>query len=133
MAVFKAPRITTEQRITLLLDPSEIVFDTNENAFYGGNGTDLGGFRFAGGTGSGTLFSSGSVVVGEELSFIDLDRVYIKLMSVAVGRLAIHEGEHFTASVVSGKTRLTWIGSLATPGGAESIETGSKIYYVGAY
>jgi hypothetical protein len=54
-------------------------------------------------------------------------------MSCSVGRLAVHEGEDYTVSVVGGKTRLTWINSLANPSGAEKIETGDKIFFVGAY
>jgi hypothetical protein len=81
----------------------------------------------------GPSFSNGSVIVGAELGFIDLDKQYIKLMSCAVGRLMVHEGEDFTVSVVDGKTRLTWIGSLVNPDGAEAIETGDKVFFVGAY
>jgi len=44
MAIFKAPKITTTQRVGLLLEKSEIVYDTDSNLFYGGNGSDLGGF-----------------------------------------------------------------------------------------
>ena len=83
--------------------------------------------------GGGSSFSNGSVIVGVELSFVDLDRTYLKLMSCAVGRMAVHEGEDFTTSVVEGKTRLTWIGSLLAPGGAEAIETGDKVFFVGTY
>lgn len=81
----------------------------------------------------GPSFANGSVLVGEELGFIDLDREYIKLMSCAVGRMAVHEGEDYTVSVVAGKTRLTWINSLANPSGLEKIETGDKVFFVGAY
>jgi hypothetical protein len=85
------------------------------------------------GAADGPSFYSGSIVVGEELGFIELDRQYIKLMSCSVGRLAVHEGEDYTVSVVEGKTRLTWIGSLVNPGGAEAIDSGDKIFFVGAY
>lgn len=78
-------------------------------------------------------YSKGVVVVGAELSHIDLDRQYGLLLSVAVGRLMVHEGEDFTVSVVGGKTRLTWIGSLVNPGGDEAIETGDKVFYSGAF
>jgi hypothetical protein len=81
----------------------------------------------------GPSFFNSSAVIGEELAYLDLDREYIKLMSVAVGRLAIHEGEDFTVSVVAGKTRLTWIGSLANPSGTEKMEKGDKVFWVGAY
>ena len=53
-------------------------------------------------------------------------------MSVSIGRLAIHEGEDFTVSVVDGKTRLTWINSLAV-GGDQAIQTGDRVFFVGAY
>ncbi len=43
MAIFKAPRISTSQRMNLVLDQSEIVFDINQNIFYGGDGFTLGG------------------------------------------------------------------------------------------
>jgi len=54
-------------------------------------------------------------------------------MSCSVGRLAVHEGEDYTVSVVANKTRLTWIGSLANPSGEEKIETGDKVFFVGAF
>lgn len=81
----------------------------------------------------GPFFSSGSVVVGSELGYVDLDKEYIKLMSVSVSRATVHEGEDFTVSVVEGKTRLTWINSLANPNGAEKIESGDKVFWVGAH
>jgi hypothetical protein len=81
----------------------------------------------------GPFFSNGSAVVEDELAHIDLDKEYVKLMSVSVGRLAVHEGQDYTVSVVEGKTRLTWINSLANPDGEEKIELGDKIFWVGAY
>ena len=44
MAIFKAPRISTTQRMSLILQSSEIVFDTDLNMFFGGNDLQLGGF-----------------------------------------------------------------------------------------
>lgn len=52
MAVFKAPRINSTQRASLVLEPSEIVYDTDLNLFYGGNGQDIGGFPIGAGSGS---------------------------------------------------------------------------------
>lgn len=78
-------------------------------------------------------FGKGSTVVGSELSFLDLDRQYETVLTVSVGRLSVHEGEDFTVSVVGGKTRITWIGSLVNPDGAEAIETGDKVFWSGAY
>jgi hypothetical protein len=80
-----------------------------------------------------TRFAKGSQTVGENLEYIDLDREYKTILSVSVGRLAVHEDEDYTVSVVGGVTRLTWINSLAHPDGEESIETGYKVFYSGAY
>lgn len=78
-------------------------------------------------------FSKGSHVTGIELGFIDLDREYLKILSVSVGRLAVHEGDDYTLSVVGGVTRLTWVNSLANPSGEEKIETGDKVFWSGAF
>jgi hypothetical protein len=51
MAIFKTPRITTLQRLGLTLEDSEIVFDTDQKIFYGGNGSN-GGFPIGSGIGS---------------------------------------------------------------------------------
>lgn len=50
MAIFKAPRITTLQRLGLLLQASEIVYDLDTKSFWGGNGTTLGGFPLGAGS-----------------------------------------------------------------------------------
>lgn len=70
------------------------------------------------------------ITVGSpELSYIDCEH-QAKNMSlhVFVGRLAVHEGVDYTVSVVGGKTRITWAGSLVNPSGAESIELGDQVY-----
>lgn len=51
MAVFKVPRITTIQRSGLLLQIGEVVYDTDQNVFYGGNGVSTGGFLIGQGVG----------------------------------------------------------------------------------
>lgn len=43
MAIFKVPRLTSIQRATLTPEASEILFDTTNNNFYGGDGVTLGG------------------------------------------------------------------------------------------
>lgn len=43
MAIFKIPRINTSNRINLVLQESEIVFDVDEKACYTGDGETLGG------------------------------------------------------------------------------------------
>lgn len=54
MAIFKVPKITTIQRQVLLLDISELVYDIDENAFYGGDGVTIGG-NLIGGSGLGYI------------------------------------------------------------------------------
>lgn len=44
MAIFKAPKLTTVQRSTLVLEVSELVYDIDQRAFYGGDGHSVGGF-----------------------------------------------------------------------------------------
>jgi hypothetical protein len=44
MAVVKLPRITSDQRANLVLEASEIVYDVDKKAFFGGDGTNIGGF-----------------------------------------------------------------------------------------
>lgn len=53
MAILKVPRITTIDRITLLLQIGEIVYDIDSNVFYGGNGVSLGGFPIGSNSGFG--------------------------------------------------------------------------------
>lgn len=71
MAVFKAPRISSSQRATLILEASEIVFDTDLNSFYGGNGIDVGGFPIGQGASGNKLTYT--------LSELDIQRAFIVL------------------------------------------------------
>lgn len=43
MAIFKVPKINTENRASIVLDVSELVYDTDDTFFYGGDGETLGG------------------------------------------------------------------------------------------
>jgi hypothetical protein len=52
MAIFKAPKITTIQRQQLLLDVSELVYDVDQNIFYGGDGVTVGGLPLGSNVGS---------------------------------------------------------------------------------
>lgn len=64
-----------------------------------------------------------------DLSYVDLEfEARPKSLNAFIGRLAIHEGEDYTLSVVGGKTRVTWAGSLVSPSGSESVEVGDKFY-----
>lgn len=44
MAIFKCPKITTEQRLQLILQESELVYDLDQKIYYGGDSVRLGGF-----------------------------------------------------------------------------------------
>jgi len=68
-------------------------------------------------------------VSASELSYIDCQHQAKEMsLHVFVGRLAVHEGVDYTVSVVGGKTRITWAGSLVNPSGVESIELGDRVY-----
>jgi hypothetical protein len=45
MAIFRVPKITTNDRSQLVLSSSEIVYDTDTSAFFGGDGQTPGGFE----------------------------------------------------------------------------------------
>lgn len=73
MAIFKAPKITTAQRLALVLEVSEIVYDTNQKAFYGGDGVSNGGFPI--GSNSGILYER------IDLTQTDIDNKFVTLAS----------------------------------------------------
>ena len=78
-------------------------------------------------------FSKGYKIIEEELSYIDLDKKYENILFMSVGRLAVHENEDYVLSVIEGITRVTWIGSLASPDGEEKIELGDKVFWCGNF
>lgn len=49
MSIFKLPSITTAQRTVLVLQARELVFDTNLNQVFRGDGVTAGGLAFSGG------------------------------------------------------------------------------------
>lgn len=71
MAIFRVPRITTIQRSTLLLDVGEIVYDTDQNVFYGGDSVTVGGFLIG--------QSAGSIVEFVTLTQEDIDDKQVTL------------------------------------------------------
>ncbi|HAI59346.1 MAG TPA: hypothetical protein DCM32_05655 [Xanthomonadaceae bacterium] len=50
MSIFRLPRITTAQRTPLVLELGELVYDTDLNQVFRGNGLTAGGLPFAGGS-----------------------------------------------------------------------------------
>jgi hypothetical protein len=81
----------------------------------------------------GPFFDNQKLTVEAELGFVELSKQAKKIMSCAVGRLAVHEGEDFDVTVVGGKSRIVWKGSLLAPSGEECIETGMNVFVVYAY
>lgn len=73
MAIFKAPKITTIQRQTLLLDVSELVYDVDQNIFYGGDGITVGGLPI--GSNIGTSIPPQRI----ELTQQDINNKYVTL------------------------------------------------------
>lgn len=71
MAIFRVPRITTIQRSTLLLDVGEIVYDTDQKVFYGGDSVTVGGFLIG--------QSAGSIVEFVTLTQEDIDDKQVTL------------------------------------------------------
>lgn len=71
MAIFKAPRILTNQRVDMILEESEIVYDLNQKIFYGGNGVTLGGVAIGSGVGESSYFFT--------LNESDIDNKYVIL------------------------------------------------------
>lgn len=71
MAIFKAPKLTTAQRNTLVLEVSELVYDIDKKAFYGGDGRTLGGFLVG--------ETSGFIVEKVELTQDDINNKYVTL------------------------------------------------------
>jgi hypothetical protein len=71
MAMFKAPKITTVQRNTLTLEVSELVYDIDQKAFYGGDGTTKGGFLIG--------EASGFIVDKIELTEEDIQNKFVTL------------------------------------------------------
>ena len=66
-------------------------------------------------------------VGGVGVNFVELAHTAEKIYKVCVGRLNVFKGVDYTLSVVSGKTKMTWIGELASSG-ASPIATGDKIF-----
>ena len=81
----------------------------------------------------GPNFANEKLTIGSELGYLDLAVQVKKIMSCAIGRLAVHENEDFDLSIVGGKTRISWKGSLLAPSGDEFVEAGQNVFVVYAY
>lgn len=93
MAIFKAPRITTEQRLPLVLQASEIVYDLDTRSFFGGNGITQGGFPLGFGASEG------------ETEIITITQENIDSKSVTLARAPLSPG-FVTLEIIGGITQL---------------------------
>jgi hypothetical protein len=109
MAVFKVPKITTSQREQLILASAEIVYDTTEGIYYGGNDNLQGGFPL--GSGGGT-----SNVATITLSQQDIDNKKVTLST-----------EPFYPNAVS----MTIVGGISQVNGIDFEVIGSDISWDG--
>lgn len=70
---------------------------------------------------------------GVGLSFVELSKQVIeKSIQINVERMGMNYGEDYSVSVVGGKTRITWLGSVAS-GGSEAHENGQKCFVTYVY
>lgn len=66
-------------------------------------------------------------VGGVGVNFVELPHTAEKIYKLCVGRLNVFKGVDYSLSVVSGKTKITWIGELASSG-SSPIASGDKIF-----
>lgn len=76
MAIFKVPRINTEQREGIILQVGEIVYDTDQEVFYGGDDSTMGGFLIG--------QNSGDIVEKIELQEQDIFNKFIRLSNTPI-------------------------------------------------
>jgi hypothetical protein len=108
MAVFKVPKISSFQRETLMLSSAEIVYDTDNGVYYGGNDVVMGGFPL----GTGGASSVETFILDQE----DIDNKKIVLSS-----------EPFYPSAV----QLTVVGGIQQINGIDFEVSGNEISWNG--
>lgn len=108
MAIFKAPKITTVQRNTLVLEGSEVVYDVDQKAFYGGDGSSTGGFPIGA--------NAGSISERIELSPVDIANKYVTLSSTPL---------------ISSAVVVTPEGGIIQSYGVDFIVVGNKLQWEG--
>ncbi len=108
MAVFKAPRLNEVQRMGLVLEASEVVYDTTVKSFFGGDGLTLGGFPIGKGIGTN--------VDNVTLSQQNLDEKKVSLSSVPA---------------VPGAVTLLPIGGIPQVNGIDFVVVGNELSWNG--
>jgi hypothetical protein len=66
-------------------------------------------------------------IVPSVLTHVDLEKEALKIYKLCVGRVPVFKNVDYSVSVVSGKTRITWIGDMAS-GGSHAIALSDKVY-----
>jgi predicted nucleic acid-binding Zn-ribbon protein len=66
-------------------------------------------------------------IVPSVLTHVDLENEALKIYKLCVGRVQVFKGVDYSVSVVGGKTRITWIGDMAS-GGSHAIALSDKVY-----
>jgi hypothetical protein len=124
MARFKAPRITTAQRVGLLLEDSELVYDTDQKLLYTGNGVTLGGIPVGSGVGNTTeiITITNQNFLDEEITLSDTPLYPSKVRLVPEGGPEQFNGIDFQ---VTGDI-LSWAGK----GLSGFLEAGDKILII---
>jgi len=108
MAIFKAPKLTTAQRNTLVLEVSELVYDLDQKAFYGGDGSAQGGFLVGA--------TSGFIVEKVELSQQNINDKFVTLAQTPLIPSAVvvvpEGGIAQVNGILNSKGRVTWLNKL---------------------
>ena len=110
MAVFRAPRITTTQRLALVLQEAEVVYDVNQQIYYGGDGVLLGGFPIGS--------NAGSSIEPEiiPITSLDVTNKYVTLSSTPLNSNAV---------------RLNMVGGIEQLNGIDFTVTGNILSWDG--
>ena len=66
-------------------------------------------------------------IVPSVLTHVDLENEALKIYKLCVGRVPVFKNVDYSVSVVGGKTRITWIGDMAS-GGSHAIALSDKVY-----
>ena len=120
MAVWKVPRITTAQRVALTPQASELIYDTEQQAFFGGDGMTPGGISI-GSSSIITLEAGEQLAAGAPVKVIN-NKLYA----------ADQAADATVIGVVMATTAATYLARAAYSGAIklDNLQAGS-VYYCG--